>query len=98
MSRPLAYHAVSTIYSDQVRPEERYTLLCGTFFADVRLGSLWRELISVWMRGHQTGYRHESKKRLLKKYVKFFISPGITRRSSKRQRRKDKASEAIRKR
>jgi hypothetical protein len=56
---PLAYHAVLTVYSENaVAVEEHFTLLCGTFFADVRRGSVWRESISAWMRGHQTGVQH----------------------------------------
>jgi hypothetical protein len=95
---PLAYQAVLTLYSETVTSEERFTLLCGTFFADVKRDSLWRESISSWMRGHQTGFRHESSKGLLKKYAKYVRSPAVKRRPSKRQRRKEKGSNAIRKR
>jgi hypothetical protein len=95
---PLAYHAVLTLCSENVAVEERFTLLCGTFFADVRRDSLWRESISTWMRGHQTGVQHGSNKSVLKKYAKYVKSPAIRRRVSKRERRSEKASKAIAKR
>jgi hypothetical protein len=96
---PLAYHAVLTVYSENVvAVEERFTLLCGTFFADVRRGSLWRESISTWMRGHQTGVQHGDKKSVLKKYAKYVKSPAVRRGRSKRQRGKERASKAIAKR
>jgi hypothetical protein len=89
---PLAHHAVFTLYSEKVSPEERFTLLCGTFFADVRRCSLWRESISLWMRSHQTGFQHGNKKSVLKKYAKYVKSPAVRRGPSKRQRRSEKAS------
>ncbi len=95
---PLAYHAVLTVYSENVKCEGRYTLLCGTFFADVREGSLWRDCISLWMRNHQTGHRHGSTKSLLRKYVKYVEDPVRAKRLSKRQKRKERASFAVRKR
>jgi hypothetical protein len=95
---PLAYHAVLTLYSENIPPEERFTLLCGTFFADVRLGSVWRESISLWMRSHQTGFQHGNKKSVLKKYAKYVKSPAVRRGRSKRQRGKERASKAVRKR
>jgi hypothetical protein len=95
---PLAYHAVLTLYSETVPSEERFTLLCGTFFADVRRCSLWRESISLWMRSHQTGFEHGNKKSVLKKYVKYVKSPAVTRKPSKRVRGKNRASNAVRKR
>jgi hypothetical protein len=95
---PLAYHAVLTLYSETVPSEERFTLLCGTFFADVRRDSLWRESISLWMRSHQTGFQHGDKKSVLKKYAKYVKSPAVRRRRSKRQRGKERASKAVRKR
>jgi hypothetical protein len=82
----------------EFRPEERFTLLCGTFFADVRRDSLWRESISLWMRNHQTGFQHGNKKSVLKKYAKYVKSPAIRRRRLKRLRGKDRASKAVRKR
>jgi hypothetical protein len=92
-------HAVLTVYSENVvASEEHFTLLCGTFFADVRLGSVWRELIPTWMRGHQTGVQHGDKRSVLKKYAKYVKSPAIGRGVSKRQRMRGKASKAIRKR
>jgi hypothetical protein len=96
---PLAYHAVLKVYSENVvAVEEHFTLLCGTFFADVRRGSVWRDSISTWMRGHHTGVQHGNVKSVLKKYAKYVKSPAIRRGSSKRQRRSEKAPKAIAKR
>jgi hypothetical protein len=91
---PLAYHAVLTVYSTSVSSNDQYVLLCGTFFADLRAKSIWRESISLWMNNHQTGYRHGSSQCLLEKYVKFATNQTSTKRPSKKQKRKEKASEA----
>ena len=91
---PLAYHAVQTVYSETVVTEERFSLLCGTLFADLRKESLWRGNVSLWMRNHQTGHRHGSTKCLLKKYVKYVEDPVISKRPSKKQKRKEKAASA----
>lgn len=82
---PLTYHAVLTGYS--VTCKERFALLSGTCFADTRNGSLWRDCLPVWVRNHQTGYRHGSKKSVLKNYVKFLDKEENGRRRPTKKRK-----------
>jgi hypothetical protein len=90
---PLLYHAVLTCYSHRVPTHDRYTVLSGILFADVREGSLWRKCLPMWVQNHQTGHRHGDKSAVNKKYEKFF-DDRVEKRPSKKQKRSSKAAHA----
>lgn len=91
---PLCYHAVVTAYGNRVPLRDQYAVLSGTFFADLREGSVWRERLPLWLESHHTGRRHGS---IEVRYAQYLPSKGqrSERRPSKKRVRKDKATAAL---